>query len=159
MRRRRNLKGVAAGMASAFISRYNDVDGYWGMGMIYHDLSIRCVHIFRLDLLTGHTLPALAYTSMMAKTYRQRLLRMIERHGLSLSQVSEARIEILFNTQQPMGAAVTDRRSHGDPFSCTAYIRDDLGHLWIFSQQGRCRRHDPRKEQRSTRRNTDFHEA
>jgi len=35
MVRRKILNGVAAGLASSFVSRNNDIDGSWGMGKLY----------------------------------------------------------------------------------------------------------------------------
>ena len=35
MPRRKEIKGIAAGFVSHFISRINDINGYWAMGILH----------------------------------------------------------------------------------------------------------------------------
>ena len=59
----KQLKGIAAGLAGTFISRNNDVDGYWGMGVIYSEVSARGVSAVTFSLLV--MIVVLASTSQM----------------------------------------------------------------------------------------------
>ena len=60
----KQLKGIAAGLAGTFISRNNDVDGYWGMGVIYSEVSARGVSAVTFSLLDGAVSPSLKCGSL-----------------------------------------------------------------------------------------------
>ena len=53
MPRRRELKGVAYGMAGKFVSRNTDLDGYWAIGVMYRSANDNGTDRFVLNLLTG----------------------------------------------------------------------------------------------------------
>ena len=37
----RALKGIATGLAETFVSRNNDVSGYWGIGQVQKEIEVR----------------------------------------------------------------------------------------------------------------------
>jgi hypothetical protein len=85
---RSHLKSVAEGVARKFVSRNNDVDGWWAMGLLAG--VIPQGDAFELDLLAGKSKPSfdgldsgLRWLSSMWMTYFQ---RSNAQHGLANQQ-------------------------------------------------------------------------
>jgi hypothetical protein len=53
----KNLKGIAGGILGSFLSRNNDLDGYWGMGILRLLAQEHGVEMVYLDLLAGTCMP------------------------------------------------------------------------------------------------------
>ena len=149
--RRRELKGIAAGISSSFSSRYNDIDGYWGLGVIYLCAAEAGLSKFQLDLISGESLPYFKHSKKVATPYREYLKVQAEKKGFHPWQICKAIIEIEFNTM-PSKLNLIFKRTWGEAFLCTVSITDDLGKSWSHQYEGWCGKHDPAKEHRSTRR-------
>jgi len=146
MPRRRQLKGVAAGIASSFISRNNDLDGYWSLGILYKSISETGVFVITLNLLTGESSPEFKSSKRVVRPYYEYLLKQIENNGFEIFQISSAIVEIEFNTTQ--SKMLLCRYTWGDPFVCRVSITDDLNKKHVYEDHGCCRKHDPNKERR-----------
>jgi len=146
MPRRRQLKGVAAGIASSFISRNNDLDGYWSLGILYKFTSEIGESVFTLNLLTGESSPEFKSSKRVVRPYYEYLLKQIENNGFEIFQISSAIVEIEFNTARSKMQLC--RYTWGDPFVCRVSITDDLNKKHIYEEHGCCRKHDPNKERR-----------
>ncbi|MDG9930060.1 MULTISPECIES: hypothetical protein [unclassified Pseudomonas] len=149
MSRRRTLKGVAAGVSSSFASRNNDIEGYWGLGIIYREIDTAGRSSVHLDILSGESCPPIRHAERLAETYRSFLFARVKSLGLQEHHISNAAIELAFNI--PSTGKDLARQSRGEAFRCQVSITDDLGKTWVHSHEGRCRRHNPRMEQRSGR--------
>lgn len=150
MARRRNLKGIASGIASSFVSRNNDIDGYWALGLLCQlakQLNRSCIVIE----LVGPTQsePTAALVSQVGTNYSQMLARMLSRQGMESEWVRRAQISIEFGTSGALSAPPLN--TWGGPFLCKVSITDDHGRVRSVSLTGRCGPHDPQKESRSTR--------
>lgn len=150
MSRRRQLKGTAAGVLSSFVSRNNDIGGYWGLGVIYAELATLPSAGCQLDLLTSESVPGFSQAEKVATAYRQHLFRLVEKTGLNANQITNASIGLMFNLAEPVNRQA-GKASRGEPFRCQMSITDDLGTVWQYCIEGWCRKHNPRKEQRSVR--------
>lgn len=147
MPRRRELKAIANGVLSSFISRNNDVSGYWGLGKLYrhalnHDIS--CIEI---DLIQDCMHPAGEEFDPMVQFYAYMLRRLQARLGMPSLWLVEARLVITFGASSQPATKAT----WGQPFESELVIKDDLGRGWSVSLMGWCAPHDPEREIRSTR--------
>jgi hypothetical protein len=150
MARRKDLKGIVSGLVGSFISRNNDVDGYWAIGMLCllaQNLGISCISIS----LAGGAEEEEAHPiiRLIAEHYLSMLQSMLAKTKVNPGWVQRAMIVTEFGTSgnQPVPTMST----WGNPFVCTVSITDDHRRTWSASRAGRCVPHDPKRERRSAR--------
>ena len=152
MPRRREMKGIAAGAAQTFISRYNDIRGYWALGILYKTAVDAGRDNLVLNLLSGVSQPPFPESNALANYYFKYILEQARARGFSESQVTDAYIELKFDV------APTPRQrvqwTWGEPYLCRVCIVDDIGRTRSFVVRGWCGVHDPKREHRSTRADT-----
>jgi hypothetical protein len=143
MKNSRDLKGIACGVAESFISRNNDVSGYWGIGMLYQEAIEHSTALIQLDLLTGLTQPDAFASKSVSSHYSTYLAK-----RLAGQQIVAARINLEFGT---FGSSMEPKAcSYGDPFVCTVTLVATTGRTYTCARGGRCKPHSAR-ERRSTR--------
>ena len=151
MATRRALKGVSAGLVGSFMSRNNDVEGYWGMGVLLRCASEHGLHELTIDLLDAAANPLAENEppKIVARRYGEMLKAHLQNAAIDPTKISRARIEVRFGTSGdlPMPPLAT----WGLPFVCVAVIVDDHGRTWSSSKAGVCGPHDPRRESRRIR--------
>ncbi|MDQ6433027.1 hypothetical protein RB623_03050 [Mesorhizobium sp. LHD-90] len=143
MARRRMLKGVANDLASSFVSRNNDLDGYWAIGKIHTVASTVSSGVVRFDLLNGTADPPTAHLLPMILAYRAKLLDRCRALGLKPSACG-ATFELGEGPSR-------DFKRNGEPqkaFRLRLAIRDDRGREWVHVTGGYSWPHDPGREQR-----------
>jgi hypothetical protein len=148
---RKELKGISAGIANSFISRNNDVDGYWAMGILYKIAFTSGDNKFSLNLLSGASSPKFKYSKRIAKPYYEYMLRQLKKKGLEEDQVATAIVDLDFNVPHTKKHKMF-RWTWGEPFMCRVTITDDLDKIHIYEEYGWCGQHDPERERRSIRR-------
>jgi hypothetical protein len=136
----RNLRGIVAGLLGTFTSRNNDIDGYWGIGLLCRDASITNGKV-SLDLVECTALPATLACVSAANTYSHRLEAMLRNEGFHPLDVSAAKITLEYLSPAPQGG----------PFQCTVSLTDRLRQTYSVTSSGTCWPHDPKRELRSTR--------
>jgi hypothetical protein len=150
MMRRRELKGIASGLVGTFVSRNNDVDGYWALGKLCALARRADVNLLEIHL---HTSSVIAATdpllTLLASRYAERLASMLARRDIPSSMVRSACIAIQFGTTDRF--PVPPPSTWGAPFICTFTLTDDLGVERCASLTAWCGPHDPRRESRSAR--------
>jgi hypothetical protein len=151
MPRRKEIRGISSGIASSFVSRNNDIDGYWAMGIFYQMASEKGDNKFVLDLVSGKSLPEFRFSKRVALPYHKYLLNQLEKKDLEEFHVTDAIVELEFNIA-PTKRHTMFKWTWGEPFKCRVTITDDLGKKHAFEEYGWCGQHDPAKERRSTRR-------
>ena len=57
MSRKSTLKNILNGLLSSFVSRNNDVNGYWGIGKLYSLMINKQVHKVEIDLMNNTIIP------------------------------------------------------------------------------------------------------
>jgi hypothetical protein len=149
MSRQRRLKGVVANILGSFVSRNNDVGGYWAIGKLYEHARQHQTQNVLIDLATREILPtSLELGSMVAK-YSSLFAEHLARIRVRLDSLSSARIQLAFDN------AVTDLRPPsgmpGMPFRCMLEVVDGSKGVLTASHVGVARPHDPRRESRSAR--------
>lgn len=150
MARRKQLKGLAAGICGSFISRNNDINGYWAVGRLYSNAVDNDLEKVELDLKNRKCVPNTELANLVLTRYNEYMFTQLKKMGLKQSQITSATIGVEFNLaadQQVVPAKLT----WGEPFCCTVTLTDDLGNVWQDKSISWCGLHDPNKEMRSTR--------
>jgi hypothetical protein len=142
------LKGIAYGLLSTFVSRNNDIDGYWGLGVLRLFAETHGMRMIALDLLGPEpTLSVGSPVQIAERIYHKWLVTTLERSRIDRSIVAHANISIRFTTFEEFPKVVRDTR--GEPYECTVTIVRADGRQYSARKVGVCAPHDPRKDHRS----------
>lgn len=117
MATRKRLMHVAAGMADSFISRNNDLHGYWAPGLMYREIGTAPCSVV-LDLLAVQAEPA--NCAQVARKYAALMRLALSRQNLDLKTLSRATVAVAFNTVA--GVHHIGNRLAGDPFLVTVTL-------------------------------------
>jgi len=150
MPRRSELNGIAADLLNSFVSRNNDVDGYWGMGKLYAHAREHEIGSVLIALAPVEQAPCIEPLSSIAKGYRHHLVSLMQRRKLPLFWLHSAAVSVEFDslTAKPQFFGT---RANGRPFLCSMEVKDDLGRRHIATASGWCAPHDKLIETQSTR--------
>jgi hypothetical protein len=150
MPKRKELKGVAAALAGRFISRNNDVDGYWALGILYIVATKDKSNRLSLNILEGESSPTFWHSKRLCLPLHDLLLHQLFIRGFEEFQVISAIVEIKFDVS-PTAKEIMFKHTWGEAFSCQVIITDDLNIQRTFTERGWCGKHDTKKEHQSTR--------
>ena len=142
----RTLKGLVNSLADTFVSRNNDVFGYWGMGLLYREANESCSNEVVIELLSGRIDGETAVSAELSARYQVKLARWCESRNVNLAG---AKVTAKFGL--PSSSRSRDWNDFGEPFIVTFHLTDSSGKTAVASREGWCRVHDPRLENRSTR--------
>ena len=143
------LKGIAHGLLGTFVSRNNDIGGYWGLGVLRLFAERNALSEINIDLL-GETFDSLHSTVAATEaTYVEWFGQAIAKKGIDARNLAKAEINLRFSTLEEFPDVVRDPR--GEPYLCTITIVRGNGITDIVSKIGCCESHDPSKDRRSTR--------
>ncbi|MEP6849509.1 MAG: hypothetical protein ABI999_11685 [Acidobacteriota bacterium] len=132
------------------MSRYNDIDGYWGLGVLRLFADEYNVKTITLDLLDiPSKLSVDSPLSFVEEKYRQWLLKTLEKLALRMDDLAEARIELRFSTFEEFPKTIRDTR--GEPYLCIVTLTRTTGKTFSAARIGVCAPHDPRKDRQSNR--------
>ena|ERR1700682_617943 len=145
---RRLLNNVASGLLGTFVSRNNDVDGYWALGRLRSLADKRHSASVTIDVLRGIATPTNRDTEQITRTYRTWLANSLNRHRFAANSVTAAEIDLTFGSWA--GVFPPGQTTWGDPFTCRVTIIDDLGRVHSRVVSGWCAPHSPSRESRST---------
>lgn len=93
---RKRLNGAAAGILGAFVSRNNDIDGYWAVGVVYSEIDDLDLSEVTFRLLEGEVVPDLKCGSVLSGKYREAAIRVLKAHGVNPDEIVRADIVIRF---------------------------------------------------------------
>ncbi len=150
MPRRKELKSVAYGVADHFVSRYNEIDGYWALGILYKQANHNKIHTITLDIIKQEIHPNQIDPTDLLTYFHSYLNKLLINHHFKPAIIQKAIIEINFHIQ------ATDlenlyKNIYGDPFECTVYLTDDLHKTFFSKRRGCCKEHSKEKECQSLR--------
>ena len=131
-------------MLGAFISRNNDVGGYWALGKLYKHVRASNAGEVRVDLLKSTVTPPSEQFAKMLENFRQMLARQLSRRALPVDWLTGAEIVVRFTGQK-------SAERPGDVFECVVVLTDDLGRQRQARESGACWIHSLFKESKSTR--------
>lgn len=147
--RRRELKVIAGAIAHSFISRNNDVDGWWALGLLCRLAQDRHTANVTIDLVGPESIaPTHPVIESIRSHYGNVFRDMLAQRELPDELVSLARISIEFGAS---GYYRTPVYGRGEPFLCTVSITDDREQDRKVTVLGKCNPHDPMREHRSNR--------
>jgi len=146
--RRNELLDVAGALAGSFISRNNDVDGYWSLGLLRSYADSKHLRSLRFDIVSGTAEPEDRLLARVAEAYRQVLTRQLTTRRIAHEILATAEIGLTFGHDTPDPAS---GNTDDSPFSCTVRLTDHRDRSFERTMIGTCAPHDPRREFRSTR--------
>ena len=151
MKRRNQIINIAYGILGSFLSRNNDVDGYWALGLFYKAAHDKYSNTFKLDLLSKESNPHYKFSYYVATRYEDYLLSQIKKKKLESVQIAKAHIIIEFNVEATK-SHMNKKFTWGQPFNCKIEIINEKGNSYKSEGIGWCAEHDPEHERRSIRR-------
>ncbi len=145
MRPRGILKDIAYGFCNTFNSRNNDVDGYWGIGVLYlhaieHNTQVVCI-----DLLRRTISPKSNRLQILANTYANYISNRANQYGLPNDWITAATVMLRFNCTE---GAQPYRSACGDPYVIEMSFQAKTGFQHTNQKTGYCRPHNPKRERR-----------
>lgn len=150
MARRKEFKAIAEGLLSSFISRNNDVNGYWGIGKLFSLMLREETLIIEIDLINKIIIPQDKEFNNLVEDYSNRLRIQVDNRKLNRTYLKKAKIILIGYPNRPkisLGQIAPNR------IDCKLTITDDLDRKHEIEKQVWCREHDPKRELRSTRYN------
>jgi len=144
MSRRGILKGIAAALVGTFVSRNNDIEGYWGLGVLR--LFAERTNLSQITIDVLHKSPNLSFESpirISEETYRQWFRNVLFNANINASDIQEANIYLRFSTFDEFPKIIRDTR--GEPYVCTVNISHNSKIISV-SRIGVCAAHDPNKD-------------
>jgi hypothetical protein len=147
MSTRRNFRGIVYGVLHAFISRNNDVNGFWAMGKLCNLMAANQWKPVRINLRSGEMNPASGEFNIMIRRYADLLFEHMEIAKLPDTYLKSAHIELSQSSLQPFfGRGDLSCKIH-----CLLRLTDDRDRTYICEGVVSCRKHNPEMESRSTR--------
>jgi hypothetical protein len=144
------LKGIAHGLLGTFISRNNDVDRYWGIGVLRLYADSNGISEITIDLENPESSTDSSFLiSSVRGRYREWLINALNKSGVKPSQLTKAQIKLRFSNFVELPGAI--RETRGEPYVCTVTLTGDNGVTYALSKTSCGAPHDPRWELRSTR--------
>lgn len=146
---RRALSSLSDSVASSFASRNNEVAGYWALGLLRRDVEAAGKSAVRFDL-TGLqaslNTPAVSHVLMR---YSQLLPALMAKLRIANTTLASMCVELSFHYE--VSGESPGWASVGDPFAVRAVAVSKSGREFVARRVGRCKPHDPGREQCSPR--------
>ena len=138
MARRSELLGIGHNVHAAFISRNNDLNGYWALGQLRNWIEDKRAVTLDIPLIGGSSFPTDPVIHPISQCFSELLQTCMKSNKLPLGWVQDARFNIDLITL--------------DRLNCSLRIISDLGRPFEFSSTLLVNRHDPSRELKSNRR-------
>jgi hypothetical protein len=148
MARRKELNNIASGLFGSFISRNNDVGGYWGIGKLCLLAQQHETSTVRLDLLAKSVVPESPEFVKLVAGYCTFLQRHLAARGIPTNWVSSATIDVNFKPE-PLSKKHIPMVTWGNLFKLTVTITDDRNKNHEAKGYSYCGPRNPQKELKS----------
>jgi hypothetical protein len=142
----RQLKNFALGLLGTFVSRNNDIGGYWGLGVLRSYAERQMVNLVRLDLMSDSLGESRNPIELATAHHRQWLLNRFGNANIAPTLLSSAIIELRFSTFEEFPDVVRDTR--GEPYQCSVALTTCKGSIYAASKVGVCAMNNPRVDRR-----------
>jgi hypothetical protein len=150
MSRGARLTNIASGLCGSFVSRNNDLDGYWSIGKLRSLADRYGRTTVLIDVLTSSIHPSSSEFAPLLANYRSLLAKLADISGSQLDEITAAHIKLDF-APLPWPRISYYKPQLGDQFTLTVTINADGRVAGIVHHAGYCRSHDPAQESRSIR--------
>src|SRR5262245_36563398 len=134
MSRRKQFRGICHDILETFVSRYNDLDGYWALGQYVAFLNGLGESQIQFKLNSSIVVPESAGFNASAAYYRGAIFRMMEANAMPRIWFADATIKL---------SIVASTRA-----ICDIEIVSDLGRSYRAERLVDVRPHDPLRERR-----------
>ena len=142
------LKNIANGLLSSFMSRNNDVYGYWGIGKLCSFILDKKLNSIEIDLINGQIRPINSEFRLLVAQFSDRLITQLAIHKLSLKNINEAKIVL---SCYKNNSIIELRKLSPHKMRCRIEIINKNNDLIVLEKSVWCRKHNPNREQKSTR--------
>jgi hypothetical protein len=150
MPRRRELNGIAGNLLGSFVSRNNDVAGYWAIGKLCVLASLTVNGEVSIELAPKRLSPHSPEFNPMLDHYAARLVSSLEKRSFPVQLVTAAEVLIAFGVSFKPDPLMSRPRGTV-PFRCTVTLTDDLKRRHVAQHSGEVWPHDHRRESKSGR--------
>jgi hypothetical protein len=147
MSSRRVWNSITHNVVDSFLSRNNDIDGYWTIGKLHLLARENAITKIMFDLVKPSSNLGSANLISMLMRYRSMIESNAKIRGLAYKAIS---IEIEFDLPEVRKQEWVSITSH-NRFQCTLKVVDDRDRAWSYTAFGRSSQHDPNLERRSSR--------
>ncbi|WP_395009501.1 hypothetical protein [Undibacterium sp.] len=147
--RKSELKNLAAGLCTSFISRNNSISRYWALGKIYQFAKESHVEFVEFDLVKLTVTPHAEDFGIILHQYALWLKSNAAKNSKE-NDIQSATIKVEFNTSQP-NTGVVYRQTYGDLFLVLVTVSDSREKEATAKIYGYCAPTDPTRESRTTR--------
>jgi hypothetical protein len=143
---KKRLTNIANGLCGSFISRNNDLDGYWAIGKLRSLADQHRQTTVVLDLLTSSAQPSSAQCSDVFERYCRLLATLAEHSRIPFADITVARIVLDF-APPPWPRTSYYKLQWGDQFTVTVTIEANGRAMGIAREAGYCRPHHRAREE------------
>lgn len=150
MARRRELQGIANALNSSFVSRNNDFNGYWSLGLLKYFAISNGKRSVELSFPLLQPEASGKLMEFLLRHYTNMLTKLLTQQRIPHEWVNTVSITLDFRPQIK-DAALIEGAASVEPFACRCQITDDRGRHYASTLFGRCWVHSAKKELRSTR--------
>ncbi|WP_139168710.1 MULTISPECIES: hypothetical protein [unclassified Duganella] len=133
MKIRSRLKHGASGLLARFISRNNDYQGFWTLGVLYSSLRVAPWRV-EFNLISEDAYPSNEIAAGIATEQSAFLRAALSKQHVAWDFVKRATLTVQFNADVRVDCIGTI----GEPFICTVELESVAGHSVTFSRVGRC---------------------
>lgn len=133
MKIRSRLKHGASGLLSRFISRNNDYQGFWTLGVLYSSVRAAPWRV-ELNLISRDVYPANKIAASVAAEQSTFLRTALSKQNIAWNSLKRATLIVQFNAGVQVGCVGT----RGEPFVCTVELESAAGQSATVSLVGRC---------------------
>ncbi|MGK5026293.1 hypothetical protein [Janthinobacterium sp. RB2R34] len=133
MKIRSRLKHCASGILARFISRNNDYQGFWTLGVLYGTVRVAPWRV-EFNLISGDACPDNKIAVSVATEQSAFLRAALAKQKVAWHCVKRATLTVQFNADVRVGYTDTV----GEPFVCTVGLESIAGHSATVSFAGRC---------------------
>jgi hypothetical protein len=144
MARRKQVLNISHGLYGSFISRNNDVGGYWGIGQLSLLAKERSVNSVLIDVIKNTLTPFDEKFHGLLAYFYEKTFEIAKKTGIEPSKIQGVKIELYFNISPILKDVPIS--TWGKQYQLSVIIFDDLGRKYVVSGHGYCAPHDPARE-------------
>lgn len=149
---RRKFNHITAGLLSKFLTRYNDIDGYWALGVMYTEARAFDSRV-EIDVLHGVARPDSPACTDMARSWALDLRAALARHGIAPDALAAATMSLEFGVApMPKLPNYPYDHNYGPDFRASLRLQSSDGCVFVRQDRGYCTPHEEFRGRRSTRR-------
>lgn len=142
------LRAIAQALVNSFISRNNDVCGYWGIGKLYAHMLASGSMELKIDLLTREMAPPNSEFDLLISQVSDSLLSRMTSAGIELNELRKAEITLTGYPDQP---SLYNPHLAPNRVQCALVLITGSEMRSSFANNTWCRAHDPNNELKSGR--------